>query len=227
MSSLLITNGHLVTLDDEDRFIDNGSIFIEGHHIVEVGSFPADKYKAERTIDARGNLVMPGLINAHHHLYSTFARGFTPPGSPPRNFEEILAKLWWKLDMALDAEDVYYSALLALMHAARAGCTTVIKPAPQDPLAVILLGELLNDIFPPGVVNVVVGSSPSIGEALVDTTDVDMISFTGSSAVGATPPWSRRTDRRGPRSSCRARSATSRSPTAWACWRARPLGSSS
>ena len=126
MSSLLITNGHLVTLDAQDRFIDNGSIYIEDHEIVDVGDFPVGTYTADRTIDACGNLVMPGLINAHHHLYSTFARGFTPPGSPPRNFEEILAKLWWKLDLALDSEDVYYSALLALMHAARAGCTTVI-----------------------------------------------------------------------------------------------------
>jgi cytosine/adenosine deaminase-related metal-dependent hydrolase len=99
MKSLLITNGHLVTLDDKNRFIENGSIFVEGNHIVDVGTFPADKYKVDRTIDARGSLVMPGLINAHHHLYSTFARGFTPPGPPATNFEENLKSLWWKLDM--------------------------------------------------------------------------------------------------------------------------------
>ncbi|NIP19074.1 MAG: amidohydrolase family protein, partial [Xanthomonadales bacterium] len=116
----------LVTLDEENRFIENGSVYIEDHEIVDAGDFRPDRYTADRTIDAQGNLVMPGLINAHHHLYSTFARGFTPPGDPPRNFEEILSKLWWKLDRALDHEDVYHSALLALMHAARAGCTTVI-----------------------------------------------------------------------------------------------------
>ena len=126
MTSLLITNGHLVTLDGDNRFIENGSVYVEDRHIVEVGQFPADKYRPERTIDAGGSLVMPGLVNAHHHLYSTFARGFTPPGEPARNFTEILEKLWWKLDKALDAEDVYYSALLAIMHAARAGCTTII-----------------------------------------------------------------------------------------------------
>jgi putative selenium metabolism protein SsnA len=69
---------------------------------------------------------MPGLINAHHHLYSTFARGFSPPGPPPRNFMDVLENLWWKVDRALDSEDVYYSSLLAVMHAARAGCTTII-----------------------------------------------------------------------------------------------------
>jgi putative selenium metabolism protein SsnA len=136
MSSILITNGHLVTLDPENRFIENGKVYIEGNRIVEVGDFDSDSYTPERTIDARGSLVMPGLINAHHHLYSTFARGFIPPGPPARNFEEILSKLWWKLDLALDSEDVYYSALLALMHAARAGCTTVIdhhsSPACRD-----------------------------------------------------------------------------------------------
>lgn len=136
MSSLLITNGHLVTLDQENRFIENGKIYIEGSRIVEVGDFESGRYCPGRTIDARGSLVMPGLINAHHHLYSSFARGFTPPGPAPRNFGEILSGLWWKLDKALDSDDVYYSALLALMHAARAGCTTVIdhhsSPACRD-----------------------------------------------------------------------------------------------
>ena len=65
------------------------------------------------------------------------------------------------------------------------GNTVIIKPAPQDPLAVIKLGEVLNSIFPPGVVNVIIGSSPDIGAALVDSPDVNMISFTGSSMVGS------------------------------------------
>ena len=126
MTSLLITNGHLATLDDANNFVENGCVFIDGDQIVAVGDLDPDACSADRTIDAGGKLVMPGLINAHHHLYSTFARGFTPPGPPARNFEQNLRNLWWKLDAALDSEDVYYSALLALMDAARAGCTTVI-----------------------------------------------------------------------------------------------------
>jgi len=126
MSSLLITNGHLVTLDEANRFIRNGSIYIENQRIVEVGESSVVNRHPERVIDARGNVVLPGFINTHHHLYSTFARGFTPPGLPAINFEQILAKLWWKIDKALDSEDVYYSALLALMDSVRAGCTTVI-----------------------------------------------------------------------------------------------------
>ena len=55
---------------------------------------------------------------------------------------------------------------------------TVIVITPQDPLAIIKLGEVLNEVFPPGVVNVIVGSSPEVGAALVDSKDVNMISFT-------------------------------------------------
>lgn len=126
MSSLLIRNGMLVTLNPDNQIIEQGSLYIEGDTLVEVGTFAENKYRADRVIDAGGNLVMPGLINAHHHLYSTFARGFTPPGEPARDFKEILERLWWKLDAALDEEDVYYSALIAVMNAARAGCTTII-----------------------------------------------------------------------------------------------------
>ncbi len=65
------------------------------------------------------------------------------------------------------------------------GNTVVMKPAPQDPLAIIELAEICQSVgFPPGVVNVVTGSKPEVGEALVDSKNVDMISFTGSTGVG-------------------------------------------
>ncbi|MDQ3146117.1 MAG: aldehyde dehydrogenase family protein [Actinomycetota bacterium] len=65
------------------------------------------------------------------------------------------------------------------------GNTVVVKPAPQDPLAVLELVAVFDDAgFPPGVVNVVTGSGPAAGQALVASPDVDMISFTGSTDVG-------------------------------------------
>jgi acyl-CoA reductase-like NAD-dependent aldehyde dehydrogenase len=65
------------------------------------------------------------------------------------------------------------------------GNTVVVKPAPQDPLAVIKVCELVQQAgFPPGVVNVVTGSGAAVGEALVGSSDVDMVSFTGSTSVG-------------------------------------------
>ena len=77
-------------------------------------------------IDARGKVVLPGFICAHHHLYSSMARGFAPPGEPAFTFGEILERLWWKLDRALDSEDVRYSALIALTECIRNGTTTII-----------------------------------------------------------------------------------------------------
>jgi acyl-CoA reductase-like NAD-dependent aldehyde dehydrogenase len=65
------------------------------------------------------------------------------------------------------------------------GNTVVVKPAPQDPLAVTVFGEVLHEAgFPAGVVNVVTGSSPEAGQALVASPHVDMVSFTGSTPVG-------------------------------------------
>src|SRR5262249_47373012 len=64
------------------------------------------------------------------------------------------------------------------------GNTVVVKPAPVDPLGVAELCRIVNEVLPPGVLNFVNGSGPDVGEALVDSPDVGMISFTGSTGVG-------------------------------------------
>ncbi|MBM7170608.1 aldehyde dehydrogenase family protein [Streptomyces sp. G44] len=65
------------------------------------------------------------------------------------------------------------------------GNTVVVKPAPQDPLSVYAMAAALEEAgVPPGVVNVVSGADAAVGEAAVDSPDVDMVSFTGSTAVG-------------------------------------------
>lgn len=126
MKSTLIRNGTVVTLDDDNTIIPDGEVLLDGTKIAAVGHRVKSDAKPDRVIDARGGVIMPGLINAHHHLYSTFARGFAAPGEPASNFKEILDRLWWRLDRALTAEDVYASALIPAMEAAKAGCTTII-----------------------------------------------------------------------------------------------------
>lgn len=64
------------------------------------------------------------------------------------------------------------------------GDTVVVKPAPVDPLGVAELCRIIQDVFPPGVINFVNGSRPEIGAALTESPDVDMVSFTGSTEVG-------------------------------------------
>ena len=77
-------------------------------------------------LDARGQLVMPGNICAHTHFYGAFARGMAIPGDAPKDFPEILERLWWKLDKALTMDDVRYSALVCLIDAVKHGTTTLI-----------------------------------------------------------------------------------------------------
>ncbi len=64
------------------------------------------------------------------------------------------------------------------------GNTVVVKPAPVDPLGVAELCRIVDSVLPPGVVNFVCGSGPEAGEAVSTSSDVDMISFTGSTVVG-------------------------------------------
>jgi putative selenium metabolism protein SsnA len=71
-------------------------------------------------------VILPGLVLGHHHLYSSLARGMPPPSASPRNFEEILSFIWWRLDQALDGDLVYHSALTGAAEAAASGVTTII-----------------------------------------------------------------------------------------------------
>jgi putative selenium metabolism protein SsnA len=76
--------------------------------------------------DLEGRLVLPGLVNAHTHLYSALARGMPGPAAPPQSFVEILQQVWWKLDRALDEETVYLSALAGAVEAALSGTTLIV-----------------------------------------------------------------------------------------------------
>lgn len=76
-------------------------------------------------IDATDKLVMPGLINAHHHFYSTLVTGLGK-AEPAKDFQGVLENLWWRLDKQLLPEDNYISALVSALTAIRKGTTTII-----------------------------------------------------------------------------------------------------
>jgi putative selenium metabolism protein SsnA len=135
---MIIRNARVLTFDSANRVLDSGAVkILPDGSIGEVEDSSASRRgTASRTpttqlanqeiIDAQGKLLMPALINCHTHLYSTLARGISLPGHAPRNFPEILKKLWWRLDRALNLDDVYYSALVGLIDSAKSGVGTLV-----------------------------------------------------------------------------------------------------
>ncbi|MDH3497163.1 MAG: putative aminohydrolase SsnA [Gemmatimonadota bacterium] len=129
--TLLVANGTVfggALGQDDDRpvVIADGAVAWEDARIVAVGRQAEVRrgYPGARVLDARGGLILPGLVNLHHHFYSALARGLDP-GTSLADFGQVLDRLWWRLDRALDAETIRVSAELALADCIRAGCTTV------------------------------------------------------------------------------------------------------
>lgn len=127
MKALLIGNGRVVTRDPEHPFYEDGCVYIEENMIRATGETTALRaaHPDAEFLDARGGVIMPGLINAHNHIYSAFARGLCINGHDPKNFMDILEGLWWRLDRALDMEDVKWSAMATYLDCIKTGATTV------------------------------------------------------------------------------------------------------
>ncbi len=125
---MLITHALLATFGAENQLLADAALYIEGDRIADIGDSAAlrKKYPTTDELDARGQLVMPGNICAHTHFYGAFARGMAIPGAPPRDFPDILSRLWWPLDKSLLDLDIKYSALVCLADAIKHGTTTLL-----------------------------------------------------------------------------------------------------
>ncbi len=115
--------------DGKGNVYEDGSVYIKNGKVALIGSEEEvfggmDKNLDVEVIDTQGKVIFPGLINAHHHFYSAFAKGLAPFG-PVLNFQDRLKNLWWKLDKSLDKEAVQLSTMVSLMDCIRAGVTTV------------------------------------------------------------------------------------------------------
>lgn len=121
MTTLLVKHIHtLVTMDDARREIEDGALFIRDGVIVFVGS-SADlgDRTADEVLDLRGHIVLPGLINTHHHMYQTLTRACAQD-------KELFAWLreLYPIWSRLTGEAVYVSAKLAMAELILSGCTT-------------------------------------------------------------------------------------------------------
>ncbi|MCK4329754.1 amidohydrolase family protein [candidate division WOR-3 bacterium] len=116
--------GNGVVTDGINLLLDNGAILINGENIEKIGKTEEIKEEGIDFIDVEGRLIIPGLVNFHHHLYSSLAVGLSPHGKT-ENFIHILENLWWRLDSALDEDSIYYSALLGIIDSIKYGVTTI------------------------------------------------------------------------------------------------------
>ncbi len=125
---IIIANGKLITRDPEGvGYYADGGVVTDGGKILEVGK-TADlkaKYPQAEFVDARGGVIMPGLINAHTHIYSALARGLSIVGNNPTNFYEVLDGTWWAIDRHLDLEATRASAQALVMDSIKQGVTTI------------------------------------------------------------------------------------------------------
>jgi putative selenium metabolism protein SsnA len=116
-----LTGGTVLTSLSPPRVL-QGDVVFEGSTIVDVGEAPPDANRR----DCSGCLIVPGNVCAHMHLYSALARGMPFSLDPPTNFVQILQRVWWRLDRALDLDTIRVSALLGGMEALLSGTTTLI-----------------------------------------------------------------------------------------------------
>ena len=124
MSTLLVRNiQNLITLNMDRQQIADGAIFVRDNLIDFVGptaDLPPDQAaEADQVIDARGMMIMPGMVNTHHHLYQTLTRCIAVD-SGLFNWLKTLYPIWARMD----GEAVYSSALTGMAELILSGCTT-------------------------------------------------------------------------------------------------------
>jgi len=128
VDSMLITNGKIITWEEPNTILEGYSIAVQNGFITEVAPETEllSRYPQAKRLDAGGQFILPGNICAHTHFYGAFARGMAIPAPAPKDFPEILQKLWWPLDKSLNYENVRASAMVMLVQAIKHGTTTLI-----------------------------------------------------------------------------------------------------
>src|SRR5512136_1227251 len=139
MSTLLIRNATLlITMDDARHKISDGALFARDNVIEQVGTTSdLASLQADRVIDTTGRVVLPGLVNTHHHLYQTLTRA-VPAAQNAVLFDWL--KTLYPIWAQMDADAVYTSALVGCAELMLSGCTTA-----SDHLYIFPNGARLDD----------------------------------------------------------------------------------
>ena len=128
---LLLTNGSVITVDDERRVHEPGAVAISGDRIRAVGTpEDLDRYRATRVIDCTGKAVLPGFIDTHTHMFQSLGRGLGE-GMP---LYPWLSDFMWPYAQVISRQEAWAGVRLTALEAARAGTTAVVDDhyAPTD-----------------------------------------------------------------------------------------------
>jgi 5-methylthioadenosine/S-adenosylhomocysteine deaminase len=126
MTSILVKDGIIVTMDADQRILSDHSVVIDDGKFRAIGrtSEITKDWKADETIDASGAIVMPGLVCSHTHLYGVLLPGVKLNIPAPSDFAQILQRVWWPVDENLTLDDAYASALVGCLKFLKTGTTT-------------------------------------------------------------------------------------------------------
>ena len=137
MTTLLVKNAYVVTMDDHQREFPDGGLFIRDGFIEQVGPNNELPITADEVLDLTGHILLPGLVNTHHHFYQTLTRAI--PAAQDANLFNWLTTLY-PIWARMDPEDIFISAQTALAELALSGCTTA-----SDHLYLFPNGSKLDD----------------------------------------------------------------------------------
>lgn len=121
MPTLLIKHAYLATMDDHQREHPDGGLFVRDGFIEQVGPSAELPAQADEVFDLRGHVVLPGLVNTHHHFYQTLTRAV--PAAQDANLFHWLKTLY-PIWARMRPEDIFVSTQTALAELALSGCTT-------------------------------------------------------------------------------------------------------
>jgi 8-oxoguanine deaminase len=121
MTTLLIKNAYIATMDDKQTEIPNGGLFVRDGIIEQVGLEAELPKTADEILDLKNHVVLPGLVNTHHHFYQTLTRAV--PAAQDANLFNWLKTLY-PIWARMNPEDIFTSTQTALAELALSGCTT-------------------------------------------------------------------------------------------------------
>jgi cytosine/adenosine deaminase-related metal-dependent hydrolase len=130
LENYIIYNANILTFGDKPQNIRKGALYIGRGTILDFGEekdILSKHSSVEEKFDAQGKLVMPGYIDMHNHLYSSFFQNVPLKTKGINKHSDFMNKFWWELTGKLSSDGIYYSAVKGIINSIKAGVTTIFN----------------------------------------------------------------------------------------------------